>query len=201
MVEQDARQHAPATMRNREPIAECLLRLLPARGTVLEIASGTGEHARYFASCFPHLEWQPTDSDPAALASIAAWREADPIGNVHPPMVLDASAPDWKVGWAEAILCINMLHISAWTATSGLFCGAERSLQAGQPLIIYGPFLEQDVTTAASNISFDQALRGRDPGWGLRDLSHVDATAKQHGFRRTERVEMPANNLLLVYRR
>ncbi|GIX18810.1 DUF938 domain-containing protein [Erythrobacter cryptus] len=196
------RQHAPATLRNREPIAAVLRQELPARGTVLEIAAGSGEHAVYFAARFPALLWQPTDPSPEALASITAYRADYPGTNLAPPLALDAAAPDaWPVAAADAIVCINMVHISPWEASEGLFRGAARILgRSGGPLIIYGPFLEQGVATAPSNLAFDASLKARDPRWGLRAAEALDALAAGHGLARSARHAMPANNLTLVYR-
>ena len=191
--------HAPATARNRDPILAVLRDVLPASGLILEIASGTGEHVRYFAEKLPHLGWQPTDSDPDALASIAAWSES--LANIRPPLRLDASIADWPVTHADAILCINMVHISPWTATEGLFAGAARVLPPGAPLYLYGPYRRADVPTAPSNEAFDQSLKARDPAWGLRQLEDVTALASRTGFRFDRLVEMPANNVSLVFRR
>lgn len=198
-----AKRHAPATARNREPIAEVLARELPASGRVLEVASGTGEHAVFFAARFPALAWQPSDPDPDALASIAAYRADYPGENLAAPLLLDAAAPaSWPVRSADAILCINMVHISPWEATCGLFEGAAQILGGkNAPLVLYGPFLEQGVSTAPSNLAFDESLKARNPRWGLRDAGEVDALAGAHGFRRSARHAMPANNLVLVYRR
>lgn len=197
-----AKQHAPATLRNREPIAEVLVRELPGRGTVLEIAAGTGEHAVFFAERFPALRWQPTDPSPEALASIAAYRDDYDGGNLREPLLLDAAAPDsWPVAQAAAIVCINMVHISPWEATLGLFAGAARILgTTGGPLILYGPYLEQGVETATSNLDFDASLKARDPRWGLRHAEDLDRLAAEHGMARTVRVAMPANNIMLIYR-
>lgn len=195
------KRHAPATARNSEPIAQVLAQELPERGLVLEIASGTGEHAVFFAGRFPALDWQPSDPDPAALASVAAWREEAAIANLRPPIQIDASAGSWPVEQADAMLCVNMIHISPWAATEGLFAGAARLLAPGAPLITYGPYLEAGVATAPSNMAFDDSLKARDPQWGLRDLAKVDALAANKGLARTARYIMPANNLTLVYRR
>lgn len=195
------KRHAPATERNREPIAAILAEELPARGTLLEIAAGSGEHAVFFARLFPGLTWQPTDPDPEALSSIAAWRDEEGPANLAAPLLLDASGTDWPISAADAMLCINMIHISPWAATEGLFAGAGRLLSAGAPLVIYGPFLEEGVETAPSNLAFDASLRSRDPAWGLRDLAQVDGVAARAGLARARRVAMPANNLTLVYRR
>ena len=196
------KRHAPATQRNRVPIADVLARELPLQGRVLEIASGTGEHAVFFAARFPALAWQPSDPDPAALASIAAYRAEYPGDNLAAPVLLDAAAPaSWPVSEAAAILCINMVHISPWDASEGLFAGAAQILGGKNlPLILYGPFFEQGVETAPSNLDFDASLKARDPRWGIRDAEKMDSLAARHGLVRTARHAMPANNLMLVYR-
>jgi hypothetical protein len=197
-----AKQHAPATLRNREPIAEVLVRELPASGTVLEIAAGTGEHAVFFAECFPALAWQPTDPSAEALASIAAYRAEYARANLAAPLLLDAAAPgSWPVDSADAIICINMVHISPWEATGGLFAGAGRLLACGAPLILYGPYIEDGIETAPSNLAFDASLKARNPLWGLRKAEALDALAAQHGMARSARHALPANNIMLVYRR
>ncbi len=193
------RKHAPATVRNREPIAAVLAEVLPPSGTVLEIASGSGEHCAFFAVRFPALRWQPSDPEPAALASIAAW--CDGLANVAPPLAIDAAAPDWPVDRADALLCINMVHISPWEATLGLIDGAARVLAAGAPLILYGPYRRAEVETAPSNEAFDASLKARDPRWGLREVADVTEAAAARGLGFERLVEMPANNLMLVYRR
>lgn len=194
------KRHAPATLRNRDAIAAVLADELPPYGLVVEVASGSGEHVVYFAARFPLLDWLQSDPDPAALASIAAWVDDAGLANLLPPVTLDAAARDWPVKAADAILCINMTHISPWEATLGLMAGAERLLKPGAPLILYGPFLEADVPTAPSNIEFDASLRARDAAWGLRDTRDMTAAAEAVGLRLTRRVAMPANNLVLVYR-
>lgn len=196
------KRHAPATLRNREPIADVLARELPATGTVLEIAAGTGEHAVFFAGRFPALEWQPTDPSTEALASIAAYREDYEGANLAAPQLLDAVAPEsWPARQAAAVLCINMVHISPWAATEGLFRGAARLVgSTGGPLIIYGPFIEQGVETAASNLDFDASLKARDRAWGLREAEALDALAARHDMARSARHALPANNIVLVYR-
>lgn len=199
--ERAEKRHAPATVRNRDAIAAVLADWLPDTGTVLEVASGSGEHIVHFASIFPHLDWQPSDPDPAGLASIAAWRAEAGLANIAPPLALDAAVDSWPVGQADAILCINMIHISPWSATLGLFAGASRLLASGAPLILYGPYLEPGVATAESNLAFDASLRSRDPAWGLRDTSDVKAVAAGAGFVFVERHAMPANNLMLIFRR
>lgn len=178
-----------------------LARELPQSGTVLEIASGTGEHAVFFAGRFPHLIWQPSDPDPAALESIAAWAEEAGLANLLRPLHLDAADGHWPVVQADALLCINMVHISPWAATEGLFAGATRLLGTGAPLVLYGPYREADVQTAPSNEAFDQSLKARNPEWGLRYVESVDRLAARRGFYRSARHAMPANNLTLVYRR
>lgn len=195
------KRHAPAAGRNREPIAAVLTEELPAEGLVLEIASGTGEHAVHFARTFPRLAWQPSDPDADSRASIAAWREEAGLANLLAPLALDAAAPPWPIARADAVLCINMVHISPVSATAGLLAGAAGLLAAGAPLVLYGPYLEAEVETAPSNLVFDADLKARNPAWGLRSVEWLDALAAGHGFARTRRVAMPANNLTLVYRR
>lgn len=195
------KRHAPATLRNRDAIAAVLAEWLPATGTVLEVASGSGEHIVHFAAKFPHLGWQPSDPDPAGLISITAWRAEAGLANIAPPLALDAAADLWPVEQADAVLCINMTHISPWTATLGLFAGASRLLAPAAPLILYGPYIEPGVPTAESNLAFDASLRGRDPAWGLRDTDDVKAAAAAAGFAFVERRAMPANNLMLLFRR
>jgi hypothetical protein len=185
----EARRHAPATLRNRMAIADVLREHLPRSGTVVEVASGSGEHVAYFAEEFPALDWQPSDPDPDALVSIAAW--CDGIVNVAPPLALDASASDWSISRADALLCINMVHISPWNATL---------LAPDAPLILYGPFLQTDVPPAPSNTAFDESLRARDARWGLRQVESIERIAAGHGFARDRLIEMPANNLMLVFR-
>lgn len=196
-----AKRHAPATLRNREAIARVLARELPTSGTVLEIASGTGEHAAFLAHRFPHLEWQPSDPDPDALASIVAYRADHEGENLRPPLALDASNENWPIERADAALCINMVHISPWEATIGLFRGCANVLAQGAPVVLYGPYLENDVETAPSNLAFDASLRERNPDWGLRAVAEVDKVAADRGFERTARHAMPANNIVLVYRK
>jgi SAM-dependent methyltransferase len=194
------KRSAPAAERNREPIASVLEEVLTERGTVLEVASGTGQHSAYFAGRFPSLRWRPSDPDPDALASIAAWREEAGLDNFLEPLRLDSSAEPWPVDSADAILCVNMVHISPWAATRGLMRGAGRLLAGGAPLILYGPYRRAGVETAASNEAFDESLRARNPEWGLRDLEAVEAEAERNGLRLERVVEMPANNLTVVFR-
>jgi hypothetical protein len=192
---------APAVARNREPILAVLRRVLPERGLVLEIASGSGEHAVHFAAALPQLTWQPTDPDPEARESIAAYRVAAQLTNLLPPIALDAASPTWPVAQADAMVAINMIHIAPWAAAEGLMVGAERLLPAGGVLFLYGPFREHGQHTAPSNAAFDESLRARDREWGVRDLDEVAALASQHGFALEERIAMPANNLSVVFRR
>lgn len=194
------KRYAPAAGRNVLPIGDVLAEELPDSGLVLEIASGSGEHALAFAQRFPALDWQPSDPDPEAIASIAAWREEDGPDNLRSPVKLDAAAGAWPVASAAAVLCLNMVHISPWSATKGLVRHAATLLDAEHPLILYGPFFEDNVETAPSNIAFDESLKARNPAWGLRDLSAVDRLARASGFNRTKRYPMPANNLTVVYR-
>ncbi|HMG46512.1 MAG TPA: DUF938 domain-containing protein [Allosphingosinicella sp.] len=197
----DPRRSAPHVARNAAPIAEVLRRVLPARGLALEIASGTGEHILHFAREFPNLRWRPSDPDPAALRSIEAWRAGSGLANLLPPIALDARAADWPVAAADAILCINMVHISPWPATLGLLRGAGRLLRAGAPLYLYGAYRRAEVPTAPSNEAFDASLRARDPEWGLRNLEDVVAAAETQGLRLEAVTQMPANNLSVVLRK
>jgi hypothetical protein len=196
-----ARRSAPAALRNREPIAEVLREWLPPSGLVLEIASGTGEHAAHFAEAFPSLVWQPSDIHSDALASIAAWQEECGLSNIRPPLVLDAASPDWPIDRANAVLSINMVHISPWASAVGLLDGASRLLSTGGSLIMYGPWLKDDLQTAASNLAFDSDLRQRDPRWGLRRVEDFAAAAEQRGLALEQTRAMPANNLMLLLRR
>lgn len=194
------KRHAPATQRNAGPIAEVLARELPATGLVFEVASGTGEHAVFMARRFPALTWQPSDLDVEALASIDAYAAEAGLTNLLPAVIFDAARGKPPLASADALVCINMVHISPWEATVGLFRTAVRLLDEGAPLVLYGPFLEDDVETVASNLEFDRSLKARNPEWGLRQLADIDRLADQSGFSRTRRMEMPANNLVLVYR-
>ena len=196
-----AQRSAPAALRNREPIASVLREWLPPQGLVLEIASGTGEHCIYFAEAFPQLEWQPTDAHPDALASIHAWLRAAAPSNVRPPLELDAAAADWPATSADAILCINMLHISPWQSALGLLEGAAKLLPEQSPLILYGPWIVDGVETAPSNLEFDRNLKQRDSRWGLRKVGDFAAAASQRGFELAEIRTMPANNVMLLLRR
>ena len=196
----NARRSAPAALRNREPIAEVLREWLPASGLVLEIASGTGEHAMFFADRFPNLEWQPSDVHSDALSSIAAWREAAALPNLRAPIALDAGELAWPIECADAVLSINMVHISPWPSALGLIGGAARLLPANAPLILYGPWLLEGVAAAPSNLAFDVDLKRRDPSWGLRLVEEFAAAAGNRGLDLIETREMPANNLMLLLR-
>ena len=195
------KRHAPATARNLEPLTEVLAEELPASGLVLEIASGSGEHAVFLARRFPSVDWQPSDHDAEALASVDAWAAEGGCANLRPAIALDAAQADWPIAGADAVLCVNMVHISPWDAAVGLFAGAGRILASGAPLLLYGPFIEPDQETAPSNLAFDQSLKQRNSEWGLRNTADLDRLAADHGLRRTARHAMPANNLALVYRR
>ena len=192
---------APAAARNADAIAAVLAEVLPASGVVLEIASGSGEHALHFARAFPQLIWQPSDPDPEALLSISAWAEEAGLPNLRPPIALDAAAEPWTVVNADAIVCINMVHISPWAATQGLMAGAGRVLSAGAPLFLYGAYRQEGVPFAPSNEVFDRSLRSRNPEWGVRRLEDVTAEAERHGLALESVQPMPANNLSVVFRR
>jgi SAM-dependent methyltransferase len=192
--------HAAATERNREPILEVLRRTLPARGLVLEIASGTGQHAAFFACALPDLRWQPSDASAAHLDSIRAWSAASGADNIAPAVLLDVERQPWPVSHADAVVNINMIHIAPWSATEALFEGAARILAPRGVLFLYGPFKRDGRHTAESNQRFDERLRAEDPRWGVRDLADVERVAKAAGFGAAEVVPMPANNLSLVFR-
>jgi len=194
------RRQAPAAARNVGPIGEVLADWLPDSGLVLEIASGTGEHALAFARRFPNLEWQPSDPDPDALASIGAWRQGGPP-NLLPPLLIDTRSDDWPVDRADAMLCINMVHISPWASALGLLEGAQRILTPGAPLVLYGPWLEAGVEAAPSNLAFDQSLKARNAEWGLRLVEDFAAEAATRDLILADRREMPSNNLMLRFDR
>lgn len=195
------RQHAPSAERNREPILAVLERVLPATGTVLEVASGTGQHAIHFAAALPHLVWQPSDLDDEARASIAAWTAHSGLANVRPPLALDVRDASWGIEAAAAIVCINMIHISPWASAQALIGGAGRLLGPGGVLFLYGPYRRSGAHTAPTNAAFDEQLRRRNPAWGVRDMEDVVALADAAGFDADEPVEMPANNFSLVFRK
>jgi len=196
-----------ATARNRDYILAVLERVLPPSGIVLEVASGSGEHAAYFAPRLPHLVWQPSDPDPQHRDSIAAWVTRAAVPNLRPPLYLDTCAGTWAaaasaengVDAAIAIICINMIHIAPWDACLGLMRGAGTILGPGGVLFLYGPFKEDGCPTAPSNVAFDKSLRHNDPSWGVRDLGEVAAEAAVNGMTLVETVEMPANNLSVVF--
>ena len=196
-------RHAPATERNREPILAVLRRVLPENGLVLEIASGTGEHAAFMSPRLsPLLFWQPSDASSDALADIDGHAREAGCTRVRPAIVLDVCAAAWPVAAADAIFCCNMVHIAPWAAAEGLFAGAGRILPAGAPLILYGPFRRHGTHTAPSNESFDQGLKARDWRWGVRCLdTEIEPFAARSGFALHEMVAMPANNLTIVFRR
>ena len=193
------RLESAAAERNKAPILGVLARVLPDSGTVLEIASGTGQHVVHFARALPALTWQPSDADPQARASIAAWLAHEKLPNVRAPLDLDVRTRPWPIAECDAIVCINMIHISPWAATQALFAGAEERLRDGV-LYLYGPYRVNGGHTAPSNQAFDRSLRAQDPEWGVRDLADVTALAGRHGFELVETVQMPANNLSVVFR-
>ena len=197
----DPRRYAPATLRNRDAILAVLERQLPARGLVLELASGSGEHAVHFAARLPGLDFQPSDPDAASRASIDAWRESAGLANLRRALAIDAASAPWPIEAADAVLCINMVHIAAWSAACGLIAGAERILSPGGLLYLYGPFQRDGRHTAPSNEAFDRDLRARDPAWGVRAIEAVAALAAAAGFSPPLVEEMPANNLSLSFRR
>ena len=192
------RRTAPAAERNVGPIGDVLAGWLPTAGVVLEVASGTGEHALAFARRFPNLEWQPSDADPVALDSIAAWREGGPA-NLRPPIALDAANDEWPIERADSILSINMVHISAWASAEGLAAGAGRLLPSGGALILYGPWMVEGEPTAPSNLAFDRDLRARDQRWGLREVGAFARLAERDGLVFDARRTMPSNNLMLRF--
>ena len=200
-MSEDARRFAPAVARNKAAITEALARHLPAAGLVLEIASGSGEHALHFAADFPALSFQPTDPDAAALDSIAAWQAEAQLPNLLLPLMLDVMADAWPVQKADAVLCINMIHIAPWEATAALIRGAARVLPRDGALFLYGPFMRGGQHTAHSNAEFDAGLRAQDAQWGVRDLGAVAEIASAAGFAAPVVEEMPANNLSVIFRR
>lgn len=195
------KREAPAVARNRQPILDVLRTRLPPRGLVLEVASGSGEHALFFAEALPGLVFQPTDPDAEARASIDAWVADSGLANLRPALALDAAAPGWPVAAADAVLCCNMIHISPWASAAGLVAGAASILPPGGLLYLYGPYRRNGRHTAPSNAAFDEDLRRRNPAWGVRDLEAVAALAAGSGFGTPEVVEMPANNLSVLFRR
>lgn len=197
----DARLSSPAALRNRDPILGVLRTALPQAGTVLEIASGSGEHILHFAAAMPNLSWQPSDPSPQARASIASWLSNQRQPNILAPIDLDAAAAAWPIHSADAVIAINMVHISPWAATIGLLSGAARLLPAGGPLFLYGPYYRSGETAAASNIAFDADLHSRNRDWGIRHLDDVVREAALVGLDLERVVDMPANNLSLIFAR
>ncbi|RKR38058.1 DUF938 domain-containing protein [Paraburkholderia sp. BL17N1] len=195
------RQHSPSAERNREPILAVLRAVLPANGRVLEIASGTGQHAIWFARAMPGLDWQPSDADADARASIGAWVAHEGLTNVRAALALDVHQPDWGVDTLDAVVCINMIHISPWSAAQALFAGAGRRLVDGGVLYLYGPYKRGGAHTSPSNDAFDRQLRSRDPEWGVRDMEEVVALGASVGLVCDEPIAMPANNFSLVFRK
>lgn len=198
---QDLRLSSPSALRNRDPILAILSKALPAAGCVLEVASGTGEHITHFAQNVPHLLWQPSDPSPDACSSIAAWREAEGLANVLAPMTIDAGDPVWPPIEADAIICINMIHISPWAATVGLMRQAGQILPCDGLLYLYGPYRRGALPLAPSNQDFDLTLRTSNPQWGLRELDEVIACAEMHGLQFQDVIEMPSNNLSVQFRK
>jgi len=195
------KRHAPAAARNRDPILAVLRGLLSEGARVLEIASGTGQHAAAFARELPGVTWQPSDADPAALASIEAWRREDGRANLLPALAIDAAAPPWEVGEVDAVVAINLVHIAPWRAAEGLFAGSSRVLAPGGVLFLYGPYRFDGAFTAPSNAAFDASLRAQDSAWGVRDVRDLTRLAEAGGLVREAVLAMPANNHGLVFRR
>jgi SAM-dependent methyltransferase len=192
--------HSPAADRNKDPILAQLQSFLGERGTALEIASGTGQHAVWFAAALPGWIWQPTEFDPEMLPVIAERIGQSGVSNALQPLRLDVRAPEWPFAEKfDAMLCANMLHIAPWDACAGLMAGAARHLAPGGMLVTYGPYFEHDVPPAPSNVTFDKSLRERNASWGIRQLDDVVAEAARHGLALARRQAMPANNLLLVF--
>lgn len=196
-----AKGFAPAANRNRQPILDVLRRVLPSTGLVLEVASGTGQHAVFFSEHLSGVLWQPSDASVDALRSIQAWVEESDLENLLPPIELDVRSPRWPISIADALLCVNMIHISPWETTESLFHGASALLAGGSPLITYGPYRLHGAHSAPSNLAFDESLRSRNPLWGVRDIDALMELAERSGFELQERVPMPANNMTLVWTR
>ena len=196
----DARETAPSAERNKQPILEVLARVLPASGLVLEIGSGTGQHVAHFAKALPQLVFQPSEMDEERHASIAAWIEHEKLANVRAPLAFDVTKLPWPIRKADAVVCINVIHISPWEATLALMEGAGEILASGGVLVTYGPYMRGGHHTAPSNEAFDASLKSRDPRWGVRDMADVATVAKDAGLELEEVVEMPANNFTLVFR-
>ena len=197
----DGKWFFPSAERNKDPILEVLRRTLPGRGLVLEVSSGTGQHVVHFAKALPGLAWQPSDPDAELRASIARRIREEGLANVEPPVDLDVTRFPWPVQAADAVACINMIHIAPWSATLALFEGAHALLAAGHVLFLYGPYRRFGEHTSQGNEQFDRDLRARNPEWGVRDLEAVSEVAAAFAFTLAEVVEMPANNLSLVFKR
>ena len=195
------KEHAPATIKNRDPILDVLKHILPENGLVLEVASGSGEHAAYFAPRLQGLTWQPSAPNPESRASISSWAEETPGNNLLTPVNLDVLVNPWPVPYADAIICINLLHISPWAVTKSLMAGAARTLRTGGILYLYGPFKINGNHTSISNQAFHESLTIRDAQWGIRDLTKVVFEAKTRGLKHTHRIQMPANNQSIIFER
>jgi SAM-dependent methyltransferase len=197
----DGRWAAPAAERNKGPILEVLQRVLPPRGLVLEIGSGPGQHVVHFAKALSQLSWQPSDPDPENRQSIALWSRVEELGNVRAPLALDVRERPWPIDAADAIVCINVVHVSPWAATLALFDGVREMLPPEGALFLYGPYRRGGRHTAPSNEKFDADLRAHNPEWGLRDVDELAEIADRAGFALAEIVDMPANNFSLVFRK
>ncbi len=195
------RRVSSAAARNRDPILDVLKRVLPDRGRLLEVASGTGQHAAYFAPHFPAVQWQPSDPDADMFASIEAWRTDSAADNLLAPIRVDATETAWPVGTVDAMMCLNMIHIAPWAACLGLLKGAARHLDMNGVLYLYGPYMVGGKHTAPSNEAFDQSLRSRNPEWGIRNLDDVALEARLNGLQLAETVKMPANNFSVIFRK
>jgi cyclopropane fatty-acyl-phospholipid synthase-like methyltransferase len=201
-VRADQRMVSPAVARNAAPILAVLKRVLPAHGVVLEIGCGTGEHAVHFAGAMPGLTWLPSDPDADSRASTASWIRFTGLSNVRPPLDIDVCAKAWGVEQMapfDAIVSLNMIHISPWAASLGLFAGAGRLLRSGGLLFLYGPFMRDGVHNAPSNAAFDASLKASNPSWGLRDIAELERVGESSGLSLHETIEMPANNMSLVF--
>ena len=197
-----ARRVAPAAARNRDAILDVLARVLPKAGTVLEVASGTGQHAVHFAAALPTITWLPSDPDAASRASIDAWRHHASLANLNAPVALDVRSSPWPVPDSlAAIVCINMIHIAPWAAAEALFRGADERLTNEGVLFLYGPYKRDGAHTAPTNDAFDSQLRATNPDWGVRNMEDVVELARQSGLSMEEAVPMPANNFSLVFKR
>ncbi len=200
-VRADHMRDAPSARRNRGPILQVLEQWAPREGVALEIAAGTGQHAVHFSAALPGLRWQPSDINPAALVSIAAWQQAEGTANLLPPVQLDVTSEQWPIDRADLVVCINMIHISPWAATEGLMRGAARLLSNEGTLFLYGPYHVGGKPTAPSNASFDAHLRTRDPRWGVRHIEDVQAEAAANGLVKASMISMPANNFSVIFKR